>query len=54
MLDVKIFLKTIPAIVRQVVDRPSIAFAQAKVFSIVHRLGAVLIAVSMIGGAYRK
>ena len=53
-LDVKIFLKTVPAIVRQVVDRPSFALAQSKAFSVVHRLGAVLIALSMVGGAYRR
>jgi lipopolysaccharide/colanic/teichoic acid biosynthesis glycosyltransferase len=53
-LDVKIFLKTVPAIVRQVVDRPSFAHAQSKAFSVVHRLGAVLIALSMVGGAYRR
>jgi lipopolysaccharide/colanic/teichoic acid biosynthesis glycosyltransferase len=53
-LDVKIFLKTVPAIVRQVVDRPSFAGVQTKVFSIGHRLVALLIALSMAGGAYRR
>jgi lipopolysaccharide/colanic/teichoic acid biosynthesis glycosyltransferase len=44
LLDMIIFLKTIPAIVRQVADRPSDARAQAKELSAVIRLGAVLFA----------
>jgi lipopolysaccharide/colanic/teichoic acid biosynthesis glycosyltransferase len=43
-LDMIIFLKTIPAIVRQVADRPSGTRAQAKELSAVVRVGAVLLA----------
>jgi lipopolysaccharide/colanic/teichoic acid biosynthesis glycosyltransferase len=43
-LDMIIFLKTIPAIVRQVADRPSRPRAQAKELSAVVRVGAVLLA----------
>jgi lipopolysaccharide/colanic/teichoic acid biosynthesis glycosyltransferase len=45
LLDVKIFLKTLPAIVRQVVDRPSYAGAQAEGLSTVLRVGAVTLAI---------
>jgi len=44
LLDMIIFLKTIPAIVRQVVDRPSGARARSKELSAVVRLGAMLLA----------
>ena len=44
LLDMIIFLKTIPAIVRQVADRPSGATAPSKELSAVVRLGAVLLA----------
>ena len=44
-LDVMIFLKTVPAIVRQVVDRPSFADARAKGLSVVLRVGTVVLAV---------
>jgi len=44
-LDVKIVLKTVPAIVRQVVDRPSFAGARAKGLSVVLRVGTVVLAV---------
>ena len=44
-LDVMIFLKTVPAIVRQIVDRPSFADARAKGLSIVLRVGTVILAV---------
>ena len=43
-LDMIIFLKTIPAIVRQVADRPSGTRAQSKELSAVVRVGAVLLA----------
>ncbi len=43
-LDMIIFLKTIPAIVRQVADRPSRHHAQTKELSAVVRVGAVLLA----------
>jgi lipopolysaccharide/colanic/teichoic acid biosynthesis glycosyltransferase len=43
-LDMIIFLKTIPAIVRQVADRPSGTHAQSKELSAVVRVGAVLLA----------
>jgi len=45
LLDVTIVLKTIPAIVFQVADRPSNAPAQAKELSAIMRLGAVLFAI---------
>ena len=44
-LDVKIFLKTVPAIVRQVVDRPSLAGARAKGLSVVLRVGTVILTI---------
>jgi lipopolysaccharide/colanic/teichoic acid biosynthesis glycosyltransferase len=44
LLDMIIFLKTIPAIVRQVADRPSGTRARSKDLSAVTRLGAVLLA----------
>jgi lipopolysaccharide/colanic/teichoic acid biosynthesis glycosyltransferase len=43
-LDMIIFLKTIPAIVRQVADRPSGTRTQGKELSAVVRVGAVLLA----------
>jgi lipopolysaccharide/colanic/teichoic acid biosynthesis glycosyltransferase len=45
LLDMIIFLKTIPAIVRQVGDRPSGTLGRSKEMSAVVRLGAVLLAV---------
>ncbi len=45
LLDVMIVLKTIPAIVVQVADRPSNAHTRAKELSAVMRLGAVLFAI---------
>jgi lipopolysaccharide/colanic/teichoic acid biosynthesis glycosyltransferase len=53
-LDVMILLKTLPAIARQIADRPSFAALRTKGFSIAHRIGATIIALSMVGGAYRK
>jgi lipopolysaccharide/colanic/teichoic acid biosynthesis glycosyltransferase len=47
-LDVKIFLKTFPAIARQVADRPSFAAIRAKGFSMAHRIGAAIIALSLL------
>jgi lipopolysaccharide/colanic/teichoic acid biosynthesis glycosyltransferase len=44
-LDMWIFLKTVPAIVRQVADRPVFANARTKVLSIVLRVGTVVLAV---------
>jgi lipopolysaccharide/colanic/teichoic acid biosynthesis glycosyltransferase len=44
LLDMIIFLKTIPAIVRQVADQPSVTRAQTKDLSAVTRLGAMLLA----------
>jgi len=44
LLDMIIFLKTIPAIVRQVADRPSGATERSKELSAVVRMGAVLLA----------
>ena len=44
-LDVWIFLKTVPAIVRQASDQPFFADARAKIFSIVLRVGTVVLAV---------
>ena len=44
LLDMIIFLKTIPAIVRQVADQPSGTRARTKDLSAVTRLGAVLLA----------
>jgi len=48
LLDVMIVLKTIPAIVVQVADRPSGARARAKELSAVTRLGAVLFAILVV------
>jgi hypothetical protein len=48
LLDVTIVLKTIPAIVVQVADRPSSAHARAKELSAVTRLGAVLFAILVV------
>ena len=48
LLDVMIVLKTIPAIVLQVADRPSDAHARAKEVSAVTRLGAVLLAILVV------
>jgi lipopolysaccharide/colanic/teichoic acid biosynthesis glycosyltransferase len=44
-LDVKIFLKTFPAIVHQVADRPSYINARARLVSTILRVGAVILAV---------
>ncbi len=44
LLDMIIFLKTIPAIVRQVADRPSGATGRSKGLSAVVRMGAMLLA----------
>ena len=44
LLDMMIFLKTMPAIVRQVADRPSGASERSKELSAFMRLGAVLLA----------
>jgi lipopolysaccharide/colanic/teichoic acid biosynthesis glycosyltransferase len=52
-LDLMIFLKTVPAIARQVADRPSFAAFRAKGFSVAHRIGAVLLALSL-AGTHRK
>jgi lipopolysaccharide/colanic/teichoic acid biosynthesis glycosyltransferase len=48
LLDMMIFLKTIPAIVRQVTDRPSGARARSKEMSAVIRMGAILFAFLMV------
>jgi lipopolysaccharide/colanic/teichoic acid biosynthesis glycosyltransferase len=48
LLDVMIVLKTIPAIVVQVADRPSDAHARAKESSAVMRLGAILFAILVL------
>jgi lipopolysaccharide/colanic/teichoic acid biosynthesis glycosyltransferase len=48
LLDAMIVLKTIPAIVVQVADRPSNAHARAKGLSAVTRLGAVLLAILVL------
>jgi len=45
LLDMKIFLKTLPAIFNQVADRPSYANARAKGLSTVLRVGAVILAI---------
>ena len=45
LLDMMIFLKTLPAIAMQMADRPSNAHARAKELSAVTRLGAVLFAI---------
>ena len=50
LLDVMIVLKTIPAIVIQVADRPSSARARVKDLSAVTRLGAVLFAIFIVYG----
>ena len=44
-LDVKIVLKTLPAIARQIVDRPFYVEARARLVSTILRLGAVILAV---------
>jgi lipopolysaccharide/colanic/teichoic acid biosynthesis glycosyltransferase len=44
-LDVKIFLKTIPAIAGQIADRPGYAQAHAKGMSVATRLGSLVLAV---------
>ena len=48
LLDVMIVLKTIPAIVLQVTDRPSGAHARAKELSALTRLGAMLFAILVL------
>jgi lipopolysaccharide/colanic/teichoic acid biosynthesis glycosyltransferase len=52
-LDTMIFLKTVPAIARQVADRPSFAAFRSKGFSMAHRIGVAIIALSLLG-AHRK
>jgi lipopolysaccharide/colanic/teichoic acid biosynthesis glycosyltransferase len=46
LMDMKIFLKTLPAVVEQVADRPR-AYGQepSKAMSVVTRLGSVLLAI---------
>ena len=44
-LDVKIFLKTLPAIARQIADRPFYVDARAKLVSTILRVGTVILAV---------
>jgi hypothetical protein len=48
LLDVMIVLKTIPAIVVQVADRPSDSHARAKELSAVTRAGAMLFAILVL------
>jgi len=43
-LDIKIFLKTIPAIVAQVMDKPSYAFSGSRIYSIFNRVIAPAVA----------
>jgi lipopolysaccharide/colanic/teichoic acid biosynthesis glycosyltransferase len=53
LLDVKIYLKTLPAIIGQVLDRPSFANARSKAISLVLRVGAIIIA-GLTLNAHRK
>ncbi|TFH31917.1 MAG: sugar transferase [Deltaproteobacteria bacterium] len=53
LLDVMIVLKTIPAIVVQVADRPSTVHARAKEMSTVTRLGAVLLAILVVNSPHK-
>jgi lipopolysaccharide/colanic/teichoic acid biosynthesis glycosyltransferase len=53
LLDVMIVLKTIPAIVVQVADRPSNANTRAKELSAVTRLGAVLFAILVLNNSHK-
>jgi len=53
LLDLMIVLKTIPAIVVQVADRPSTDNARAKELSIVTRMGAVLLAIVVVNSPHR-
>jgi hypothetical protein len=48
LLDVTIVLKTIPAILVQLANRPSNANARAKELSAVTQLGAVLFAILLL------
>ncbi len=48
LLDVKIFLKTLPAIARQVADRPFFSAARAKGFSTVVRSSSLLIVLTQL------
>jgi lipopolysaccharide/colanic/teichoic acid biosynthesis glycosyltransferase len=48
LLDVMIVLKTIPAIVVQVADRPSNTHARAKELSAAMRVGALILAILMV------
>jgi lipopolysaccharide/colanic/teichoic acid biosynthesis glycosyltransferase len=48
-LDAMIFLKTVPAVARQVADRPSFAAIRAKGFSMAHRMGVAILALSLLG-----
>jgi exopolysaccharide production protein ExoY len=53
LLDVMIVLKTIPAIVVQVADRPSNAHARAKELSAVTQLGALLLAILVVNDPHK-
>jgi len=48
LLDVMIVLKTIPAIIVQVANKPSDAHDQVKELSAITRLGAVLFAILVL------
>ena len=52
LLDVMIVLKTIPAIVVQVADRPSNAHGRANELSAVTRMGAVLLAILVVNSPH--
>jgi len=52
-LDVKIFLKTVPAIARQIADRPGFAALRAKGFRAALRISATIIALYPLG-THRK
>ena len=53
LLDMMIVLKTIPAIVVQVADRPSNAHTRAKELTAVTRLGAVLFAILLLNNQHK-
>jgi exopolysaccharide production protein ExoY len=53
LLDVMIVLKTIPAIIVQVAERPSNAHARAKDLSVVTRLGAKLLAILVVNDPHK-
>jgi exopolysaccharide production protein ExoY len=53
LLDVMIVLKTIPAIIVQVAERPSNAHARAKDLSVVTQLGAMLLAILVVNDPHK-